>query len=114
MFGLLAMDYLSFLYKNLAIRENFPYVRFRVFPVQQQNVVIKSNLVSTFWCLVTICMITPFYSLVFIRIHEILIHSQFQLYFAKNEVKYQDIDGNEVFTYPPILLFLNIFLLPIL
>lgn len=34
MFGLLAMDYLSFLYKNLAIRENFPYVRFRVFPVQ--------------------------------------------------------------------------------
>lgn len=50
-------------------------------------------------------MITPFYSLVFIRIHEILIHSQFHFYFAKNEVKYQDIDGNGVFTYPPILFF---------
>lgn len=35
MFGLLAVDYLGFVYKNLAIREkNFPYVRFSVFPVQ--------------------------------------------------------------------------------
>lgn len=95
---------MGFVYENLAIRKS-------EFPDWWQNVVINSNLISILMCLTYHMLDYSFLFFSFIRNSWILIHSQSQLYFAMNEVKYQDTGGNGLFSPSPFFLFLTLKLL---